>query len=156
MTVKTLGVTSRAAWRSWLKKHHDSRSKIWLVFHKRHTARTSLSYDAAVEEALCFGWIDSLIRRLDEDRYARLFTPRQANSRWSTVNRRRYADLQTRGLLATPGVQRAPTGRSGDVPRPSVSAIPSYIVQALKTNTRAQRCFEELAPSYPRMYISWI
>ena len=80
----------------------------------------------------------------------------KANSRWSTANRRRYADLQTRGLLAVSGVKRAPTHRSGDAPRPSVSAIPSYIMQALKTNTRAQRCFEELAPSYRRMYISWI
>ena len=155
-TIKTLGVTSRTAWRNWLKKHHDSHSRIWLVFHKRHTGRPSPSYDDAVEEALCFRWIDSLIRRLDEDRYARLFTPRKANSRWSTANRRRYADLQTRGLLAVSGVKRAPTRRSGDAPRPSVSAIPSYIMQALKTNTRAQRCFEELAPSYRRMYISWI
>ena len=155
-TIKTLGVTSRAAWRSWLNTHHDSHSAIWLIFYKRHTGRTSLSYDDAVEEALCFGWIDSLIRRLDEDRYARLFTPRTINSRWSTANRRRYVDLQRRGLLAETGLKRAPTSRSGDAPRSSVSAIPSYIVQALKTNTPAWQYFEQLAPSYRRKYIGWI
>ena len=67
-TIKTVGVTSRPAWRRWLNTHHDSHSEIWLIFHKRHTGRPSLSYDDAVEEALCFGWVDSLIRRLDADR----------------------------------------------------------------------------------------
>ena len=147
---------SRTAWRSWLGRHHDSHSEIWLIFHKRHTGRIALSYNDAVEEALCYGWIDSLIKRLDDDRYVRLFTPRKPTSRWSTANRRRYADLQQRGVLAAPGVKRAPTGRSSDAPRPSVSALPSYITHALKTNTRAQRYFEQLAPSYRRMYIGWI
>src|SRR6516225_5280720 len=117
--LKTLDVRTRPDWRQWLQEHHDSESEIWLVFHKRHTAEPSLGYDDAVEEALCFGWIDSLIRRLDDDRYARKFTPRKADSAWSTINQRRYADLKARGLLAAPGLERAPTGRSGDAPRPS-------------------------------------
>ncbi len=149
-------MTSRAAWRSWLNTYHDSHREIWLIFHKRHTGRTSLSYDDAVEEALCVGWIDSLIRRLDADRYARLFTPRKINSRWSTANRRRYADLQKRGLLAATGLQRAPTSRSGDAPRPSVSALPPYIEEALKSVPRAWQYYNRLAPSYQRGYIGWI
>ena len=64
--IATLKVQNRQDWRKWLKKHHDSRSEIWLVFHKRHTGVTSINYDDAVEEALCFGWIDSIIRRLDD------------------------------------------------------------------------------------------
>src|SRR5438477_10432846 len=124
---KTLDVRSRAQWRAWLEKHHDSESEVWLVFYKLHTGRKSPPYDDAVEEALCFGWIDSLVRRLDDDRYARKFTPRKPDSRWSTINRRRYADLRERGLLAAPGLERPPTGPSGDAPRPSVSVIPSYI-----------------------------
>jgi uncharacterized protein YdeI (YjbR/CyaY-like superfamily) len=87
---------------------------------------------------------------------SRKFTPRKAGSKWSTANRRRYADLDLRGLLAAPGLNRAPTGRSGDAPRPSGSEIPSYIKQALRKNPCASNCFEKLAPSYRRAYIGWI
>ena len=154
--MRTLDVKSRQAWRNWLSKHHDSASEIWLIFHKRHTRLTSLSYNDAVEEALCFGWIDSIVKRLDDARYARKVTPRKPDSQWSTANRQRYADLQKRKLLASPGLKRAPTNRRSEAPRPSVSAIPSHIERALKTNTHAWRCFEQLAPSYRRAYIGWI
>lgn len=154
--IETLDVRNRREWRAWLKKHHDSLTEIWLVFHKRHTGKKTLSYDDAVEEALCYGWIDSILRRLDDDRYARKFTPRKAESRWSTINRRRYTDLKSRGLLEAPGLERAPTKRSGDAPRPSVSKLPSYIEKALKARPRAWKNFKELAPSYRRAYIGWI
>ncbi len=78
------------------------------------------------EEALCCGWVDSLVRRLDDDLFARKFTPRKATSAWSTRNRRRYTNLQSRGLLAPPGLERAPTDKSGDAPRPSVIELHSY------------------------------
>jgi uncharacterized protein YdeI (YjbR/CyaY-like superfamily) len=154
--IKTLDVRTRREWRRWLGEHHDSDSEIWLIFHNRHTGVRALSYDDAVEEALCYGWIDSLVRRLDDFRYARKFTPRKADSKWSAANRRRYADLELRGLLAAPGLNRAPTGRSGDAPRPSLSEIPSYIEQSLRTNPSAWKCFKQLAPSYRRAYIGWI
>jgi len=154
--IEALDVRSRQNWRKWLEEHYDSKSEIWLVFHKHHTGITCISYNGAVEEALCFGWIDSIVRRLDDARYARKFTPRKADSKWSTINRRRYADLKSRGLLAAPGLKRAPTSRSGDAPRPSVSAIPSYIEETLKTVPRAWQYFKQLAPSYQRAYIGWI
>jgi len=149
-------VASRREWRSWLEEHHASTPEIWLVFYKRHTGITTLSYGDAVEEALCYGWIDSLVRRLDDDRYARKFTPRKLDSKWSTSNRRRYADLESRGLLAPPGLDRPPTERSGDAARPSVSALPSYIERGLRSDPRAWRYFNRLAPSYRRNYIGWI
>src|ERR1700677_2989919 len=93
----TLDVPRRPQWRKWLEAHHSSTSEIWLVFHKRHTAQECLCYDDAVEEALCFGWIDSIVKRLDDDRYARKFTPRKPESRWSTINRQRYARLEAAG-----------------------------------------------------------
>ncbi len=154
--IETLDVPSRKAWRRWLKQNHDSRSEIWLIFHKRHTGVVSLPYIDAVEEALCFGWIDSLVRRLDDARYARKFTPRKAESKWSTINRRRYADLKARGLLAAPGLRRPPTSLSGDAPRPNMRALPAYIEKALKTDARAWQYFGQLAPSYRRAYIGWI
>ena len=154
--IETLDVRDRQEWRRWLKGHHDSISEIWLVFHKKHTGVTTVTYDEAVEEALCFGWIDSILRRLDDYLYARKFTPRRATSAWSTANRRRFADLQARGLLAAPGLERSPTGKSGDAPRPSVLELPSYIEDAFQTDPRAWQCFEQLAPSYRQKYIGWI
>src|SRR5436309_3039972 len=132
-SINTLDVRSREEWRSWLREHHELEAEIWLVFNRRHTGLRSLGYNESVEEALCFGWIDSLIRRLDDDRYARKFTPRKANSRWSTANRRRYADLQARGILEVAGLRLAPTNRSGDAPRSSPSVIPPYIERAFRT-----------------------
>jgi uncharacterized protein YdeI (YjbR/CyaY-like superfamily) len=152
----TLDVRKRQQWRKWLEAHHDSASEIWLVFPKRHTAEECLSYDDAVEEALFFGWIDSIVKRLDDDRYARKFTPRKPESRWSTINRQRYARLAARGLLAAPGRTRVPTERSGDAPRPSVSVIPSYIEKRLQANARAWNYFEQLSPYYRRACIAWI
>jgi len=154
--LKTLDVRNRRRWRKWLERHHDLESEIWLVFHKRHTPTKSISYSDALDEALCFGWVDSLVKRLDEDRYARKFTPRKPDSRWSTINRRRYAELKARGLLAAPGIERAPTSRSGDAPRPSLAAIPQYIQKELEANAGARKYFEQLAPSYQRLYIAWI
>ena len=154
--IETVEMQNRKAWRKWLKEHCDSNSDIWLVFHKRHTGVESINYNDAVEEALCFGWIDSLVRRLDDARYARKFTPRRAGSKWSTANRRRYADLESRGVLAAQGLRRAPTSRDGDAPRPSVSALPAYIEKTLKTIPRAWQYFDQLAPSYQRAYIAWI
>jgi uncharacterized protein YdeI (YjbR/CyaY-like superfamily) len=152
----TLEVPDRRRWRTWLGKNHASNPGVWLVFHKGHTYAKSLTYEDSVCEALCFGWIDSLVKRLDDDRYARKFTPRLPESRWSTINRRRYADLKACGLLAAPGLERAPTSRSGDAPRPSVTAIPAYIQEQFQANARAWDTFERLAPSCRRAYIGWI
>ena len=154
--IETLDVRNRQEWRKWLRKHCGSESEIWLVFHKRHTGVETLSYNDAVEEALCYGWIDSIVRRLDEDRYGRKVTPRKADSKWSSANRRRYADLASRGLLETPGLRRKPTDRSGDAPRPSAVELPPYIEEALMADARAWKNFQQLAPSYRRAYIGWI
>jgi uncharacterized protein YdeI (YjbR/CyaY-like superfamily) len=155
-SIRTLDVRTRQQWRKWLEGHYDSESEIWLIFRKRHTGLKSLSYDDAVEEALCHGWIDSIVRRLDEARYVRKFTPRKAGSTWSTANCRRYAELASRGLLAAPGLNRAPTSRIADAPRPSVAELPSYVEQALRMDHRAWKTFGQLAASYRRAYIGWI
>jgi uncharacterized protein YdeI (YjbR/CyaY-like superfamily) len=154
--MRALDARSRRQWRKWLAEHHASESGVWLVFHKSHTGVRSLSYNDAVEEALCYGWVDSIIRKIDAGRYARKFTPRKAGSKWSTANRLRYADLARRGRLAPAGVKRAPTNRSGDAPRPSLAKLPGYIDRALRADERAWRFFQSLAPSYRRAYIGWI
>jgi len=156
MELATLELRNREQWRTWLEQHHASSPGVWLVFHKRHTAQESIAYEDSVREALCFGWIDSLIKRLDDDRYVRKFTPRKPDSKWSTINRRRYADLKARGLLAPIGLERAPTSRSGDAPRPSVTAVPPYIEKQLEADARAWKTFQQLPPSHRREYIGWI
>ena len=87
---KTLDIQTRMKWREWLAKYHDSVAEIWLIFNKRNTGLTSLAYEDAVEEALCYGWIDSIVKCLDDTRYVRKFTPRSADSKWSTANGYRY------------------------------------------------------------------
>ena len=154
-TFKTLDVQTLEEWRSWLADHHGSESEVWLVFHKRHTGRSSIAYQDALDEALCFGWVDSLIKRLDDARYARKFTPRKPDSKWSTVNRKHYARLKATGRLKPPGLNRAPTDRTYPA-RPSSSMIPEYIQQSLQRNPTAWRHFEGLAPSHRRNYIGWI
>jgi uncharacterized protein YdeI (YjbR/CyaY-like superfamily) len=156
-SLETLDVATPEAWRRWLAAHHDRADHIWLVFHKRATGGPSISYNDAVDEALCYGWIDSLIRRLDEARYARKFTPRQPDSKWSSANRKRYADLLAAGRLTSAGLDRPPTSRSGDAPPSSPRGeLPRYIRVELKRHPVAWAYFERLAPSHRRMYVGWI
>ena len=157
--IKTLDVGSRAQWHAWREKHHASIAEIWLVFHKQRPGTKGLDREASVEEALCFGWIDSLVRRLDDARYAVKFTQRKLDSRWSDVNRRRYASLDKRGLLMPAGRANAPTGKRAYAVRQRRAldaSVPRYIERALKAEPAAWRFFETLAPSYRRAYVGWI
>ena len=150
-----LDIRSRQRWRSWLAKHHDSSPGVWLVFHKGHTGVKSIPYEDAVREALCFGWIDSLVKRLDDERYALKITPRQAKSKWSDPNRKRWAELKAAGLLAAPGLAAAPTDNRYAT-KPRIPALPTYIAEALRANSKAWRCFQQLAPTYRRDFVVWI
>src|SRR5262252_6110439 len=116
--MKTFLAQTVDQWREWLANHYDSESEVWLIFHKQHTGVVSIDYQDALDEALCFGWVDSLIKRLDDRRYARKFTPRKADSRWSDSNRERYARLKAAGRLRQAGLNRAPTNQTHDSRRP--------------------------------------
>lgn len=151
----TLDVRSRPRWRAWLAKHHRSSLGIWLVCHKDHTGVPSIPYDDIAREALCFGWIDSLVKRLDDDRYARKVTPRRATSKWSEINRKRWAELEAAGLLAPAGLAAAPTGNTY-APRPAVPQLPGYIARALKANPKAWEFFRGLAPTARRDFVVWM
>jgi uncharacterized protein YdeI (YjbR/CyaY-like superfamily) len=95
--MKTVVMRTLDRWRDWLTGHQASETKVRLIFHKRHTGVESIAYKDARDEALCFGWVDSLVMRLDDRRYALKFTPRRADSRWSAMNRKRYAELEAAG-----------------------------------------------------------
>lgn len=155
--LKLLDVRNRQQWRRWLETHYASSPGVWLIFHKNQSrVKHSIPYEDSVREALCFGWIDSLIRRLDDDRYARKFTPRRPTSKWSDSNRKRWADLKASGLLTVTGLAAAPTNNTY-VPPPAIPEdLPVYIVKALKVNPKAWRFFQALAPSYRRYFVLWI
>ena len=157
--MKTFVAQTPDQWHKWLVEHHDSESEVWLVFPKVHTGRRSIAYPDALDEALCFGWVDSLVKRLDESRFARKFTPRKADSNWSDLNRKRYAALKAGGRLQPGGINRPPTDRSYG-PRPPrfemPAKVPRYIQATLKKQPAAWRYFEGLAPSHRRRYIGWI
>jgi uncharacterized protein YdeI (YjbR/CyaY-like superfamily) len=150
-----LDIRNRRHWRTWLEDHHASSPGIWLVFYKDRTGVQSIPYEDSVREALCFGWIDSLIKRLDDQRYARKFTPRQPTSKWSDINRKRWGELKRSGLLAAAGIAAAPTDNKYP-PRPKIPDLPAYIARALKDSPPAWRSFQDLAPTHRRDFVVWI
>jgi uncharacterized protein YdeI (YjbR/CyaY-like superfamily) len=153
--LRTLQVRSRRQWRAWLAKHHTSSPGVWLVRYKAHTGVTSMPYEDIVREALCFGWIDSLVKRLDDDRFAIKVTPRKPSSKWSDINRKRWLELKAAGSLTPAGLAAAPTSNTY-APRPVIPDLPAYIATALKTNSKAWEFFRELAPTYRRDFVVWI
>ena len=157
--MKTLLVRTVDNWREWLSEHHDSETEVWLIFYKASAAATSMAHPDALDEALCFGWVDSLVKRLDDRRYAVKFTPRRADSKWSEKNRARYRELEAAGRLHPAGINRPPTNR-GYAPRPPryrlPAKLPGDIEAALKRRPEALRYFEALPPSHKRRYVGWI
>lgn len=95
---------SRAEWRAWLEAHHATEAGVWLIYYKQHSSQPRVEYEEAVEEALCFGWIDSRPNTLDDERYMQLFTPRKAKSPWSKSNKERVEKLIAQGRMATAGL----------------------------------------------------
>jgi uncharacterized protein YdeI (YjbR/CyaY-like superfamily) len=148
-------VRTREEWRRWLAKHHGSSAGVWLVRHKQHTGVRSMTYEELVCETHCFGWVDSLIRRLDDDRYALKVTPRKATSKWSESNRKRWQDLEKVGRLAPAGRRAAPTSKRYAA-RPTVPELPNYIATAIRTNANAWQFFRRLARADRRDFVVWI
>ena len=155
--MKTYDARTLQRWRGWLHKNQASASEIWLIFYKQHTGKASLGYMEALDEALCYGWIDSLVKHIDEDRFARKFTPRKPNSKWSDINRKRYAELAKAGRLKPAGKARSPEtgGRYGAQPKVP-QKIPPAIANALKASPAAWKFYQTLTPREQRMYFGWI
>lgn len=157
---KTLYVTDRAAWRAWLEEHHAREREVWLVYYKKHTERPRIPYDDAVEEALCFGWIDSTVRRLDDDSYLQKFTPRRAKSNWCESNVKRARKLIAEGRMTKAGLDAIAEGalekRFAPKPKSKEVEVPRFISDALKKTPKALANFDALAPSYRREYVGWI
>ena len=144
-------------WRAWLQQHHASATEIWLVYHKKHTRKPSVAYLDALDEALCYGWIDSLKKRIDDDRYAIKYTPRKPRSKWSDINRKRYATLKAADRLTPAGRARSPEDGGRYDAKPKVpKELPPDIAKALKATPAAWAFFQTLTPREQRMYFGWI
>ena len=143
---------TREEWREWLAQNHTTCPGIWLIYHKKHTGVPRVAYDAAVEEALCFGWIDSTVRRLDNARFMQKFTPRNPASMWSAINRRRAEALMAAGLMKPAGLAAVEAGKkSGEwekalddrVDRP----VPPELEAALAVDPQAAANFRCWSPT---------
>ena len=156
----TLYVTTRDEWRAWLASYHESETEIWLIYPKTHTGKPRIPYDHAVEEALCFGWIDSIVKRIDDEKFAQKFTPRWDSTKWSALNRRRVRQLIREGRMTEAGLAKIDPGILGEEPQAKASKedleIPRFLEQALMASPKAWTYFQSLAPSYRRNVIRWI
>jgi uncharacterized protein YdeI (YjbR/CyaY-like superfamily) len=151
----------RRAWRAWLARNHARATEVWLVFYKRGTGRPTIGYEAAVEEGLCFGWIDGQKRSLDVERYAFRFTPRRRGSKWSASNLERAQKLieagrmQVAGRAAYDARQSYPKEVLARLAAPELALAPE-VASVLRSRSRAWRNFEALAPGYRKQYVAWI
>ena len=151
---------SRVAWRAWLRRHHRTAPGVWLVYHKKHSATPSVSYEEAVQEALCYGWIDSLVRALDARRYRQLFTPRKPGSTWSPSNRRRVAQLIADRRMTKAGLAKIESAQA-DGSWHSLDAvesltIPAELRRALAAEGDALRHFRGYAASLRKGMLYWL
>lgn len=147
---KTLYVTNRDDWRSWLEKHYRSETEIWLIYFRKHTGKPRIPYNDAVEEALCFGWIDSTVKKLDEERYAQRFTPRRPRSQFSQPNKERLRRLIDQGKVMPEVLATLDDAGLDDF------EYPADIMAAIRANQEAWRNFQAYSDSYQRIRIAYI
>ncbi len=150
----------RKEWRSWLEKNNRSKKEIWVIYYKKHTGKSKLDYNETVEEALCFGWIDGILKKLDEERYTVRFTPRRKSSIWSETNIERVRRMIKEGRMTEAG-KRAFDDMDPDKVDPSLSisgskiVAPPYVEKIFRKRGIIER-FESLSPSHRKRYIYWI
>jgi uncharacterized protein YdeI (YjbR/CyaY-like superfamily) len=153
-----------AAWRAWLEKNHDRATEIRLAYYKKRTGKKSMTYEEALQEALCFGWIDSTVHKIDAEKYAQRYTPRKDKSTWSAPNKRRVAALIASGRMAAPGSAKITTakkngswnrlngveriGRGGDPPQD--------FLEALDRRPDLKGRWDRFPPSQKKMLAWWI
>jgi uncharacterized protein YdeI (YjbR/CyaY-like superfamily) len=146
----TLYITNRKAWRDWLKKNYKAEKEIWLVYPKKATGKPRIEYNDAVEEALCFGWIDSLVKKLDDEHTVQRFSPRKPKAKYSQANIERL-----RNLVAKKKVIKEVDETLGDILNEEF-VIPSDILKAIKDNKEAWKNYQKFSASYIRIRIAFI
>jgi uncharacterized protein YdeI (YjbR/CyaY-like superfamily) len=163
----TTEASDRAAWRAWLAEHHASSREVWLVFYKKGSGKACVSYNDAVEEALCFGWIDGVMRSVDAAHYIQRFSPRKPGSNWSRSNRERVQRLVEEKRMTPDGMALLPPDWQADPakferPHPEQNqpdqgeSLPEFVQQALAAAPGLGEKFAALTPSIRRNYLNYI
>lgn len=150
----------RETWRAWLEKNHATSPGVWLVYYKKLTETLSVSDVDAIEEALCFGWVDSRPNMLDEKRFMKLFTPRKPKSPWSKLNTQCVEKLITKGVMTQAGLEKIAaskqTGSWNSYDAIETLTMPTDLQEALAANPTAQTNFEAFPPSSKKNILWWI
>jgi uncharacterized protein YdeI (YjbR/CyaY-like superfamily) len=159
--VEQLHLSNRNDWRAWLENNYAAKKEVWLIYYKKHAGKPSIPYEDSVEEALCFGWIEGIIKRIDDERCARKFIPRKSRSRWSESNKKRAERMISEGRMTEAGMARVDDAqKSGEWFKSSVVPknlmIPAFIEEALTKNKKASENFNKLAESYKKLHVRWI
>jgi uncharacterized protein YdeI (YjbR/CyaY-like superfamily) len=156
----TFTPASREEWRAWLQQHHAAETEVWLVYFKPGPGQPTITYEDSVEEALCFGWIDSIIQKIDEQKYARKFNRRRPDSTWSASNRQRARRMIAAGRMTPAGLAAVefPLDEYLDPPpppRPDVN-LPDFAASMLDENPPARQNYDNLAPSTRKRCLGWV
>ena len=143
-----------------MEKHHDNKKEIWLIFYKKQTGKQSISYDDVVEEAICFGWIDGIRKKIDDERFAHRFTPRKINSIWSDINKKRAEKMIKAGKMIEAGLTKIEAAKKNGKWFATYGSkkkldIPPDLKDALIKNNKAMDNFNKFANTYRNVYIRW-
>jgi len=158
---EALSFQTRADWRDWLSKNHAITNSVWLFFYKKSAGKKGITIEDAVEEAICFGWIDGKLKRVDEERFMLRFSIRKDSSVWSQINRQRAEKLIADGKMTSAGLAKIEQAKeSGYWDKAYTNKIkdelPSDLLEALKKDKKAIDNFQLFANTYQNMYIGWV
>src|SRR2546425_6640143 len=154
----TLYAKDRRQWRSWLARHHKTAAEIWLIYYKKHSGKPRIPYSDAVEEALCYGWIDSITKPVDEDRWAQRFSPRRPSSRLSEMNRERVRRLIAARRMTKAGLARIAHvfDHESDTKRKLEWRVPPGILAALKQERATGKNIPAVPQAYKQNPVGWV
>jgi uncharacterized protein YdeI (YjbR/CyaY-like superfamily) len=160
---ESLGIEfpNRAAWRKWLEEHDSSEKEFWVIIHKKKSERKGLTYSEAVEEAICFGWIDSKMQTIDASRFRQRFSPRKKNSIWSKSNKETAETMVQKGKMTPAGFEAIAEAKSNGkwdaaYSSKTTPSTPEDLAKALKENESAWKNFRELSNSAKLQYVYWV
>jgi len=158
--LESIYASDRASWREWLERNHRTSSGIWLIYYKVKSGKPSVLYTEAVKEALCFGWIDSKVKSIDEERYRQIFTPRKPKSVWSKLNKQYVEELIDQKLMTDAGLTKILAAKQDNswtiLDAIEALVIPADLIAALGNNQTAQQNFEQFGNSSKKNILFWI
>jgi uncharacterized protein YdeI (YjbR/CyaY-like superfamily) len=158
--IETFCPTSQQDWRQWLEVHHRSRESVWLVYYKSKSGQRSLSWSEAVDEALCFGWIDSTARAIDEEKYMQFFCRRKPKSVWSKINKQKVQQLLAEGRMTQAGLASVENARQNGswslLDEVEELQVPSDLTEAFSSRPGSEEYFMSLSNSVRKSILQWL